>query len=344
MINIKKLILLIILVLLYSFSASASKLLITDLDVDVGDKTDKNLQEGDTISDEAAPESEVSFEIEVMNNFTRTEDIEIEDITVTVYIRNIDDDDDLEEESDEFNLKADKDKKVTVDFSLPLEVEEDSYTVDIEIEGKDENGTSHTVSWALYLDLDKESHLLKLIKADLEESSLVCPDSTYLSIEIVNIGANEEEDVELSVSNSDLDINENRVFTLTEDPYDSDSTYEEKLFIDIPNDVDGGSYILRLKAAYGSRVLEQSLDLNVLCGNEEEEEEEEEEAEAPEQEEEEETGGMESITTTAIQPISVRPDSFIERYKYVIAVVLAYLVVFSALVVFAVKIFRKRSY
>ena len=69
-------------------------LIITDVDVKVGSKTDKNLKDGDDISDEAAPGDTVTFIIEVANNFTNEEDVEIEDITITVTIIDIDDEGD----------------------------------------------------------------------------------------------------------------------------------------------------------------------------------------------------------------------------------------------------------
>ena len=49
-------------------------LIITDVDVKVGSKTDKNLVDGDDISDEAAPGDTVVFSIEVANNFTNEDD------------------------------------------------------------------------------------------------------------------------------------------------------------------------------------------------------------------------------------------------------------------------------
>jgi len=72
----------VILVLLMAPAALAAvlptdKLLITDLDVKVGGKSDKNIEDessGYTIDREAQPGDKVVFTIEVFNNFTNLED------------------------------------------------------------------------------------------------------------------------------------------------------------------------------------------------------------------------------------------------------------------------------
>src|SRR3989338_503372 len=88
--------------------AAGSKLIFSDVDVKVGGKTSKNLDDGETIDDEAEPGDTVEFRIEVKNNFTDAEDLDIEDISVEVTIEEIDDGDDLDEESSDFDLRADR--------------------------------------------------------------------------------------------------------------------------------------------------------------------------------------------------------------------------------------------
>src|SRR3990167_9116271 len=97
-IRIKPLLLsLVILIFLANIAyAAGSKLIFSDVDVKVGSKTSKNLEDGDTIDDEAEPGDTVEFRVEVKNNFTSAEDLDIEDIVVEVTIGEIDDGDDLE--------------------------------------------------------------------------------------------------------------------------------------------------------------------------------------------------------------------------------------------------------
>src|SRR3989344_606036 len=116
MVKISKSLLLSLVIFIFLMStayAAGSKLVFTDVDVKVGSKTSKNLDNGDTIDDEAEPGDTVEFRVEVQNNFTSAEDLEIEDITVEVTIEGLDDGDDVDEESPDFDLRAGRDKRVT---------------------------------------------------------------------------------------------------------------------------------------------------------------------------------------------------------------------------------------
>src|SRR3989344_1881916 len=95
--------------LLLVVMVTADKLSITDVDVEVDDKSDNNLDDGDTIGREAEPGSKIVFEVEVFNEYTKEEDIEIDDIEIEVTIEDIDDGDDLDDESDDFDLKPQRD-------------------------------------------------------------------------------------------------------------------------------------------------------------------------------------------------------------------------------------------
>src|SRR3989338_8509642 len=124
MVKISKSLLLSLVIFIFLMSAAhaaGSKLIFSDVDVNVGGKTSKNLDDGDTIDDEAEPSDIVEFRVEVQNNFTNAEDLYIEDISVEVIIEEIDDGDDLDEESSDFDLKAGRDKRVTLKFEVPLE-------------------------------------------------------------------------------------------------------------------------------------------------------------------------------------------------------------------------------
>ena len=89
-----KLFLLSLVVLIFAINiayAADSKLLISNVDVKVGSKTLKNLTDSQTISEEARPGLGVEVRVETRNDFTRTQDLDIDDISIEVKIENIDD-------------------------------------------------------------------------------------------------------------------------------------------------------------------------------------------------------------------------------------------------------------
>ena len=240
------------------------KLLITDVDVKVGSKSDKNLQDGDSISDEAAPGDNVQFSIKVYNNFTDNEDVEIEDITVTVTIEGIDDDDDLEEESNEFDLKADKDGDITLEFDLPLEVDEDTFDVLIVVEGDSDNG-SQEVEMTIDLEVQKEDDEVRFLRNSAAPSEVQCSRNVQLSTSVINTGSNEQDDTELEVSNTNLGVSFKETFDLTDDPFDADSKFSKTFTFTVADDVPPSVYPITSKVTYddGKQAETETVDLVV---------------------------------------------------------------------------------
>ncbi len=239
-------------VLLMSAAYAQSKLIFSDVDVKVGSRTSKNLEDRDTIDDEASPGDTIEFRVEVRNNFTNEEDLKIEDITVQVTVEEIDDGDDLDEESSEFDLRQGSDKRINLKFEVPIEVEEDSFDVLIHAEGEDENGTSHEADMALRLDVDKETHLLKITRAALNPAEISCSRrSVQLGTSIVNIGNDDEPDIKVSIINSELGININEdIGELTAEPHEPESKFSKTYLFNVPADAEAGSYPITLRVLY----------------------------------------------------------------------------------------------
>ena len=232
--------------------AAGSKLIFSDVDVKVGSKTSKNLDDGDTINDEAEPGDAVEFRIETKNNFTNAEDLDIEGITVEVTIEGIDDGDDLDEESSDFDLRAGRDKRVNIEFQVPIEVEEDTFDVLIHAEGEDENGTDHEADMRLRLEVDKESHKIMITRNTLSPAEISCSrKNVQAGLNAINIGNEDEEDVTVSVSNSDLGIDmEQAVSELTAEPNEDESRFSNTYSFNVPSDAEAGSYPILFRVLY----------------------------------------------------------------------------------------------
>ncbi len=250
---------------------NSTKLEITDLDVKVGSKTDKGLSDGDTIGDEAMPGDKIEFKFELTNFYTDDEDVEIQDVVVTITIEGVDDDDDLEEETDEFDIKADDNEKDTLSFEIPYEVDAGTYNVVIQVEGDGENDVSYDFEWNLDLEVEKEKHLLYFTEARVADDSVDCGKSTTLDIGVLNIGEEDEEDVDLTITNSDFDLSLSDRFDVDEGAFDDDVKYSKDFTIEVPDDAEAGAYILDVRVSYndGKDSEETQVTLNVECGEEE---------------------------------------------------------------------------
>ncbi|MBI2208617.1 hypothetical protein HYU50_03910 [Candidatus Woesearchaeota archaeon] len=335
----------------FGVCVTGCKLFITDVDVKVGSKTDKNLQDGESISDEAAPGDTVQFSIKVYNNFTDDDDVEIEDVTITVTIEGIDDDDDLEEETNEFDIKADSDEKETLEFEIPLEVDEDTFNVLIEVEGDSDNG-SQEVKMELDLEVQKEDDEVRFLRNSLAPSEVQCGRSVQLSTSVINTGSNEQEDSVLEVSNADLGVSFKETFDLSDDPFDDDSKFSKTFAFTVPEDVPAGVYPITTKVTFddGKETETETADLVVAtCEALEEEVKEEEATEEevvvvqPTVQPTVPTGGVIAQPVTAPSLPATEEKSLFQSTGFLAALVAGEVLLVIIAIVIVVAVVRKRS-
>ncbi|MDP3766190.1 MAG: putative Ig domain-containing protein, partial [Nanoarchaeota archaeon] len=239
-----------------SFQITAGKgpmLLISNLDVKVDGKTSKNIQNNTGISKKAKPGSKVEFKLEIENLFTREEGLKIEDISAEVAIEDIDDGDDLDNDAKEFDLKAGKKEDVKIGFDIPLEVDEDNYDIIIDVEGKDENGTTHRISYNLKIEVKKENHEIRIIKSALTPPTIQCQRQISLDTEIINTGSNDEDDVRLEVASPSLDIS-SLIKGISLNEGDEDNTFVKLIKYSISQDVLPGTYPITINAYYDDKL------------------------------------------------------------------------------------------
>ncbi len=226
------------------------KLMITDVDVKVDSKSDKNMENGDTISEEAKPGSKVKFSIELFNNFTDADDVEIEDVQVTITIEGIDDGDDFEEESPSFDIKADDNDDVNIEFEIPLEVDEDDFDVIINVEGDTDRNGSQESEMRLTLEVQKEKNEVRFLSNTLTPSEVKCARNVQLSTSVINTGSDAQDDAVLEVSNEELGIALKEAFELSEDAFEDDSKFSKAFTIKVPEDADAGVYPIISKVTF----------------------------------------------------------------------------------------------
>lgn len=236
----KKGVVYLLLFLLLVVIVTADKLTITDVDVEVDDKSDNNLDDGDTIGREAEPGSEIVFEVEVFNEFTKEEDIEIDDIEIEVTIEDIDDGDDLDDESDDFDLKPQRDHSETLRFTVPFDADEKDYDVIIKAVGDDENGTTHSDEIELTLEVERDTHRIDIVKAIVNPDSIKCGRNSFLDVRVTNTGSNEE-DVTLRARGLNLDVREDIEL-------DEDDSFSRSYTLDTRDVHESGDYPIRVYA------------------------------------------------------------------------------------------------
>ena len=253
------------LTVLQSFNISVGKgpkMIISDLDVKVDGKTDKNINNNTKIGKDASPGAKVEFKLEIESLFTNDEDLEIEDIDVEITIEDIDDGDDLEEDADEFDLKQGKDERVNIKFEIPLEVDEDIFDVIIDVEGEDENGTTHTIRWELELEVEKENHEIRIIRSALTPSTVACQRRISINTEVINTGSSDEDDVSLEIVSPELDIS-SLTNSIVLDEGTDDNRYSKLITETLSSDVLPGTYPIEVNSYYDGK-LSETKTLNLV--------------------------------------------------------------------------------
>lgn len=254
---------------LQAYAASGKNLLISNVDVKVSSKTLRNLSNGNTINEDARPDHTVEFRVEARNNFTRSTDIKIRDITVKTTIEGIDGGEDLKIESDRFDLSADTERKSFFKFDIPLQVKEDSYNVVITAEGQDEDGTSETSEMKLKLEVVNDNHMLKIVKMSLTPSQVSCNrKNVQLSTSILNIGNLDEDGVTIHVSNKDLGIDiKDKIGTIFSRPNEPESKFSKTYMINVPKEIEAGNYLITLKALFNDDRKSTENTANLIVNN-----------------------------------------------------------------------------
>ncbi|MBW3019711.1 hypothetical protein KY334_00275 [Candidatus Woesearchaeota archaeon] len=218
------------------YTKPLSYLDIEELKVKVDGKRSEVL-DGETISKNAAPGDLIEFEVKVLNNLV---DLDMEDVEVEITIYDIDDGDDIELDTDAEDIDAEDDFKFDdgLSFEVPLIIEEDIYEILIEVTGEDEDGNNHEVQWTIYLEVEKERHEVLMSRATISPSTLTCIRNADIDITTVNIG-NNDEDVRITVKNSELDLDEEREFELEEGNDEDDVKKVLSFRVDVDDDLEG---------------------------------------------------------------------------------------------------------
>ncbi len=233
---------------------------ITKIYVD-GDKQSDSKTRGGKIVD-VFPGSEIEFELELENLYDSSTDIEIVDISVIGTIEEIDDGDDIEEEISEFDLAADRKIDKKLKFTIPLEVEAKDRLLKIEIDAEDDAGIKYEKEFTYDLEIEKENHRLKILKAELDKDSYKCEENALLFFSIINIGKNNE-NVNLKITNENLELAIEENFELSNDVYEESSKHEKRFNLWLPENIDNTTYSIKITANYGSEKEIANVDLVV---------------------------------------------------------------------------------
>lgn len=247
--------------------ASSSHLLFSDVDVKVVSRTLRNLTDTSTISESVRPGGTIELRVETRNNFTDLQDMTIRDVTVKATIEEIDNGNDLEQESRSFDLRANTDSRKIFTFDIPLNVRQDTFNVIIHAEGQDDNSTIQSADMRLKLEVAKDNSLLKILQKKLTPETVSCSrNNIQLALTVLNIGNNDQDNVGIQISNSDLGISINdQVGGIRARPNEPESMLSKTYAFKVSDYIEPGSYPINIRLSYDfdRKITEETATLNV---------------------------------------------------------------------------------
>ncbi len=211
------------------------------------------------------PGETITVEVRVKNRG----DTDIEDIELEIWLEDDDgrilednDGDDIEDD-EEFDLNDGKTEELEFTFKMPTEDidDGDEYFIYVYVEGIDEENSSikyADIDNSEKIEFEKEKHEIIFSELVLSPSVITCDRDILIELELHNIGKKDEDDVVLTIKNSDLDIDIKEDFELDEDD-DYDNIYPYT----IKDDLEAGKYQIMVNVKYSDERETEILELTV---------------------------------------------------------------------------------
>ncbi|MBI2133383.1 hypothetical protein HYU11_01735 [Candidatus Woesearchaeota archaeon] len=179
----------------------------------ISDVNSESLDEGDTVKN-VRPGDRLRLEVTVENRFSNNDNVDLLDVDVSIE----NDDLDLDESDTIGDIGPRKTRSTTLNIDIPNDAERDEFEVVLRSEADDENGAGHGERFTFTIEVDREEHEISIARAELDPTSIICETAAELNTNIRNTGRNDEDDVFLRISSTDMRFNQLvGPFTLDED-------------------------------------------------------------------------------------------------------------------------------
>lgn len=225
-------------------NAGSCELLDSDLEIEIKhpdtDNTEDKIEIGETIE----------VEIQVENNNDEEQNFEIE-----VHLYNLDKAKSVEEVKTDIKVSSRSSRPVK--FDLPIS-DDINTAEDYVLFVKAEDDICNQVY--LPIEIYRQEDKVVLSEFDLP-SHAVCGETITADVEVENVGA-DEQDILLSLKNSELDISKS--YSLTLEDYEGDNKDSREFTIEIPDDADG-TYTFEARASYSLKTETISKEIEIQC-------------------------------------------------------------------------------
>lgn len=167
---------------------------------------------------------------------------------------------------DSLDVASKDSESASLQLTVPADAKAGTYYLFITASGSDENDTDRCDAYYASIKVERNDHDLLIENMTFNPLTAVCGGTIEVSVPISNIGTNTEDDIKLSIKNSDLGIDQSTdVFELKSKGSDADAI--KKMIIKIPENAKSGDYLITAEADFNSNKdsESQTATLTIKC-------------------------------------------------------------------------------
>ena len=224
-------------------------------------KTQTADREGDDVKN-VKPGDHVRVEFEVENQYSSSDNVDIQDVEFDV--KSLDSKLDIDESEDLGDISSDDKNTGSFDFDLDDDTDSGTSEVEMTLSGVDEFGAKHGERVKIRFKVERENHEIAIKSIVLSPEKVDCTaGNAKLVVSYANIGKSDEDQITIEVDAPKLDYNQK----VTDVQVDKDNGDTNAFNIQIPANLETGTYPIEVRTYYDQNKLTDSqvAVLNSVC-------------------------------------------------------------------------------
>ncbi|MBR9677347.1 hypothetical protein GOV04_04350 [Candidatus Woesearchaeota archaeon] len=263
--HVKKAALLTVLILVFLAISTFAQLDIDEVDVFVNGIIDHSAKTSGGTIDEIRPGDNISFIARVQNDYSTTDDIDLDDVIISFRLKEIDNGKDIFFKGDKERLDPGEKAQEIFNFAIPYSVAQDSYSAELIVD-YDDDGTSKRRRTSYKFNVLKDDHSITIVRATVQSPVSLCSPIVPVDLLLVNTG-NSDETIVLKINSEGFGTLFRKDLLLASNPARLDNSYSQPASIDISK-LEIGIRNLVVQLNFGPNTVEKSLKLEVIdCQN-----------------------------------------------------------------------------
>jgi hypothetical protein len=237
---------------------------------------DEDRINNDDKTEDIVPGDDIQIRIEAENDYSNSDNVEIEDVTARVLLDGDTDSqwdwNEIDEEADFGSIAEGDEEEEIVEFTVDDEVDDyDDYTMYIYLTGEDENSAQHGAKMLIRFVIDRETYEFIIKKSELSSDAVSCSRNPSINVRINSLGRRGDDEISLYVRNPELGINFKKEEIEMDGYGDSDDSYSRTVQMPISDTVMAGTYAIRVMVFYSgdedSGVLADLKDVDLVVND-----------------------------------------------------------------------------